>query len=310
MLQPTATIDPFSGLKHHYVYAFASEEEAGSFIRKNGSQADRDSLGTTLSNWQSLRPRVIDMFSTEAGLPDTIAIKDIPEEHHGSIQKVVDKKWFQQSYAGQTIRFGMVEIDKLVAPQRSVDTGYCNQLKNSWPANMGWTELLDVCFGIKENDDAIHHLETGRNTYVFSSSNTDVRLLSTYVQSISADDFPVECGGIPLKAIISVIGTGTPVIHTFKVGNRLILNNGFHRVFALRSLGFKEIPMLISEISSIEIEMPEVLLGLPREYLAYEPRPVLMKDFFEPDFSVIVNIQKRQRVIQMNTIANVFDVPL
>ncbi len=310
MLQQTIQNDPFSAHQHHYVYAFAGEDEANSFIRINGSQNDRDQLGATLKNWQLLRPRVMDTLSGEAGLADTITIKDIPDEHHDAIQKVVDQKWFQLSYPDQTMRFGMVEIDKLVAPQRSVDVAYCDQLKKSWPANMTSRDLLNICFGIKDNRDTIHHLETGRHTHVFSSSNTDVRVLSTYVQSISMDDFPVECGGIPLKAIISVIGTGTPVIHTFKIGNRMILNNGFHRVFALRSMGFKEIPVLISEISSIELEMPEILLGLPREYLAHEPRPVLMKDFFEPDFSVLVNIQKRQRVIQMNTVANVFDVPL
>lgn len=84
----------------------------------------------------------------------------------------------------------------------------------------------------------------------------------------------------------------------------------FTEFFALRSMGFKEVPVLISEISNVHLEIPDILLGLPKEYLAYEPRPVLMKDFFEQDFSVIVNIQKRQRVIQMNTAANVFDVPL
>ena len=68
-------------------------------------------------------------------------------------------------------------------------------------------------------------------------------------------------------------------MNVLQAGNRVVLNNGFHRTYALRSMGVTEIPVVIRQIRNVQLEFPAAVVGLPRDYLLKAPRPVVVKDF-------------------------------
>jgi hypothetical protein len=55
-------------------------------------------------------------------------------------------------------------------------------------------------------------------------------------------------GGLPAGALIPFVGCRGAPIKVLLCGNRVVLNNGFHRVHALRSIGVMEIPVVMQQV--------------------------------------------------------------
>jgi hypothetical protein len=88
-------------------------------------------------------------------------------------------------------------------------------------------------------------------------------------------------GGQPVHAIMLLLGYGISTINVYRVGSRMILGNGFHRLYALRSLGITHAPVVIQEVTHPKLEMPATIGDVPIERLINTPRPALLKDFFD-----------------------------
>lgn len=63
----------------------------------------------------------------------------------------------------------------------------------------------------------------------------------------------------------------------------MVLNNGFHRMYTLGDMGVKYAPVVAQKIANPELEPLPTVGRLPKEYLIENPRPVLMKDFFDKE---------------------------
>ena len=110
-------------------------------------------------------------------------------------------------------------------------------------------------------------------------------------------------------AIVLWLGYGTSVVNVFRVGRRLILNNGFHRLYALRSLGFRYAPAVVQHVTHPEIELPSIVGELPRDHLVRAPRPGLMGDFFRPELCCEVTKRRLMKSVQIAWIVNEVLVP-
>jgi hypothetical protein len=116
-------------------------------------------------------------------------------------------------------------------------------------------------------------------------------------------------GGLPAAAIISFVGYGAASVNVIAAEGRVVLNNGFHRVYALRSMGVTHIPVVVQFSQNPALDFPPHVAGLPKEYLLGAGRPVLMKDFFESDFAITLRIRDRLKVITVGVNLGQHDVP-
>ena len=192
-----------------------------------------------------------------------------------------------------------------------VNLDYVDRLATDFTGALDMEDLLRICVSPTRAMEPVQHLEAGPNAHVFSSPNTDVRFLGAFLKR-DLDDKDrqyAESGGIPVAAVIAFVGYGAAPINVFAVGQRLVLNNGFHRVFALRRAGIKVIPVIVQRVTNPVLEIPDVTAGLPKPYLLGAPRPVMLKDFFEPDFAITLNVRDRVRMVTLGTAVNQHDVP-
>lgn len=197
-----------------------------------------------------------------------------------------------------------------MAAQRWVNEEYADKLVRSYPRNPTFDDLLAICISPSRMMDPIQHLEIGPNAHVFSSPNSDIRFLGSFLKTLSADDYAyAESGGLPAVAVISFIGYGAASINVFYCAGRVVLNNGFHRLYALRKSGVTHVPVVIQHVVNPQFEFPPAVAGLPKEYLLGAPRPVLMKDFFEDSFSVSLAVRDRLKTVMIVTNVNQHEVP-
>lgn len=291
-----------------YLYAFASQGEVYQHIRTQAIKDERQRSDAILAAWRGVRPRVTHVLQNEAGLPDTITVQAIAPEYAAQIQKIEQDPLFQKTFVGAT--FGVIEVDKVVAAQRTVNLAYVEKISSRLPNAPSMADLIEFCISPNREMDPIQHLEVTQNVHAFSSPNSDVRFLGSFIKDLEPSDLQyAEGGGLPAAAILVFVGYGSPQIHVYRVGNRVVLGNGFHRVYALRQRGITEIPVVIRNVQNPSLEFPQAIGGIPRDYLLSTPRPTLIKDFLEPDFTVQLRVQERIKTVTVQVGASEYDVP-
>ena len=201
-------------------------------------------------------------------------------------------------------------IDTLIAPQRAVNLDFVERLQKEYAQKNKVDELINICLSPTREMPPLQHLEIGNSTHVFTSPNLDVRFLGAFFKKYQTEDSRFAAlGGIPVAAIISFVGYGASSVNVIRFQDRIVLNNGFHRVFALRSLGITHIPVVVQIVNNFQLEFPPLVAGLPREYLIGHPRPVLMKDFFHDNFCINLKAKSRVKVVTLQTGMSQFDAP-
>jgi len=297
-------------LKQRYLYVFATQSEVTHYIRTQAIPDESARISEFLRKWGELQPRVQQLIQNESGIAESIAVSELPRGHETQVECYTADKLFNRTFSGLPIVIAMVEIDKLIAAQRTVNLEYVDRLKSSFSRNLGISELLEICVAPTRPMDPIQHLELGPNVHVFSSPNADIRFLGSFVKNITNEDLEAAVqGGIPAAAVISFVGYGGASVNVIRAGNRVVLNNGFHRVFALREAGVTQIPVVIQLSNNPALDFPDQVAGLPKDYLLGMPRPVMMKDFFESDFAITLRVRKRIKVITLSAGVGQHDVP-
>jgi hypothetical protein len=293
-----------------YLYAHALRGEVIQHVRTQTGPADRDRLPGIITAWDGLRPKVSSLHASEAGLPDTITIEPLPAAAESFAAATLADPLVARAFGTWRCRIAMAEVDKIVFPQRTVNEDYARQLARALPPSPDLDALLQICVAARADMAPIQHLEVAPNTHVFTSPNTDLRFLGAFLkETVSAEDIPlVEAGGLPAAAVAGFVGYGTPVINAFKVGSRLILNNGHHRIYTLRKLGVTTIPILILEVSNPLADLPPAIAGVPRE-LCLAARPPLVKDLLEEDFSIALLVKRRLKQLTIMMSINQYEVP-
>jgi hypothetical protein len=58
-------------------------------------------------------------------------------------------------------------------------------------------------------------------------------------------------------------------------------------------------PVVVQHAANPDIEFPDTMLGLSRAYLLQNPRPVLVKDFFDDDLTVELRLKPRVKTLRI-----------
>jgi hypothetical protein len=297
--------------RQEYLYAFAVQPEAMRHIRTQAAEHDRQRLPEIMRAWAETQPRVQALVAAEAGLPDTIKIMPVPTGLQPLVNSYTADPLFQRQFQlPATVAF--VEADKLVAYQRPVNLDHVERIVRRLGLDPSPEAVLRLCVSPQREMEPIQHLELGAAAHSFSSPNSDIRFLGAFLKrDLNADDLGVaEQGGVPVAAVIAFVGYGTPMVNALKVGDRVVLNNGFHRVVALRRLGVEQIPVVLQHVSNPQLELGPELGGLSSTYLLQHPRPALVKDFFEPGFTVTLNVRERVKLVNLAVQAGQQEVPV
>jgi hypothetical protein len=284
--------------RYRYLMGAMQQAQLTTTVRLMCIQADVDRIPEIGLAWRTASTKMQALAMQEAGAPDQIEIADLPAALRPRAAEIGSDTLFQASFSSMPTTIKVVEIDKLIAPQREVNLDYVESLCARVPGTK-LSDLMGFCVGPRTPPE-LRKLQTALNQMTFSSRSLDLRFLSGSPKPLTQDDIDVaHGGGRPVEAITLLVGFGADPINAFHVGSRIVLNNGFHRIFALKKMGVTHAPMVLQEVANVDIEFPESLLALPRGYLLQHPRPVLIKDFFDDGLVTEVRLKPRRKVLKV-----------
>jgi hypothetical protein len=260
------------------------------------------------ARWREAAARFQELTEAEAGIPDTVATQPLPPEAEEYITRLQKSRALANTFSNFPITFELVEIDKVVAGQRTVHLDFVEHVKANYVHST--ENLLRRCLEPEQDPTPLSLGRMAPNLFTFSSSNRKLRFLGVYERPYHADAMDgLRPVGQPVHAVILLVGYGAETINMYRVGKRLVLNNGFHRLNALRALGISHAPAVIQHVTHPDIELPAVIQDLPRDYLIKTPRPGLMKDFFDQRLTCEIRQRRFLKVVNVGWGTNESKVP-
>jgi len=98
-----------------------------------------------------------------------------------------------------------------------------------------------------------------------------------------------------------MIGFGSNFMSGIRSGSRVLLQNGYHRAFALRSLGFTHAYCIVEDVTrkdELKVAADEDVAADPEFYFGAR-RPPVLKDFFDPRLAKVLPILPMESIIEV-----------
>jgi hypothetical protein len=194
----------------------------------------------------------------------------------------------------------MVELDRMVVFQHHIDLTHVRELKKKIGPAPTEEQIFRICLPFDHPQPPVKWSRMRRDTYVFVSPSNDLRFLS--MMPLDPDNIT---GYAPPGNLVGVIGAGigfgSNFLNAIHIGNRVFLNNGSHRSYALRDLGVTHVPCIVQHVASmdeLDIVNSSDIIDDPDYYLKH-PRPAMFKDYFNPQLRKVMAAKRELRQIMV-----------
>jgi len=204
----------------------------------------------------------------------------------------------------------MVELDRLVVYQKHIDLTFARRLKNKLGPAPSDEEIFRTCLPCDHPQPPAQWSRVHRNKFVFMSPSNDLRFLGTMPLKGKHIKDRVPPGN--LVGVVGIaVGFGSNFLNAVYAEGRIILNNGSHRAYALRDMGFTHVPCIVQHVASRE-QLDVVACTDIREapdYFLKHPRPSMLKDYFNPKLRKVMPVHRRLHQVTVEFKVDEFSVP-
>ncbi len=266
--------------------------------------------GTLAAEWRKANDHVHELEIDEAGWADKPEIKVVPSSQERLAKEVYADPMFQRSFQVVPTDIGIVQLDRLVVFQKSINLTYVRSLQAGLGKKPNEEEIFRFCLSVKHPHPPVRVAQTAANSFTFISPSNDFRFVESRL--LGTADIASYIPQGPVTGVLGlVLGYGSNFVTALEVENRLILVNGSHRAYALREMGIDRIPCLIEHISrreELEVVIAGELVQKPDLFLK-AARPPLLKDYFDPALRKLVGVTRKDRLVRVTFGIEQSDIP-
>lgn len=258
------------------------------------------SRGTLMEDWQAARDHIRLLEREEAGCADNPIITPIKVEskYKPLLIEFLKDPLVQNSFNTVPTEVAFVELDRLVVYQKHIDLTFVRQLKQKLGAAPSEEAIFRACLSYDHPRPPAKWCRVRGDRFVFVSPSNDIRFLGHMsLKPRHIKDYPHP--GALVGVVGLAVGFGSNFLNAFYAENRLILNNGSHRAYALRDMGFTHVPCIVQHVSSrdqLDVVAASAVADDPDCFLK-GPRPAMLKDYFNPKLRKIMPVHRRLKQI-------------
>lgn len=251
-----------------------------------------------VEEWRAANDRYYELAKREAGIADTIQCRALPKPLKPLEAAVRDHPWFKHSFNELPTRFAMVELDKLIVSQTHVELGHHVGVAAGLGEDL--EARFHFCIPTERHLPPVEIRRLGDNRWVFSSTSTDLRSRTPeLIRGAALAGLGLDG---PVAAVVGVsVGFGSNFMSAVRSGKRVVLQNGYHRAFALRRQGITHAPCIIEEVTRKD----ELLVGgddevnADPEFYFASARPPLLKDYFDPQIAKTLQVRRIETLVEV-----------
>jgi hypothetical protein len=270
------------------------------FVRERAIGGPDMDQGDLADMWRDASVVFNELQTTEAGAADKPEVLPLSKALQAHVDALVKLPMFHSTFSAVPVAFGMVELDKLVACQQHISCASVQTMVDTLAMPPGDAGLAALCLPLTPADIGFRIALQEQGQAIFVADNHDIRFLGAQVLDPSAIQ-GLNCAGHPQAVLALSVGCTTNVLNVVRYGSRMVLNNGYHRAFALRQLGVTHAPCLIQVCAHWE----DVGLAAADEMYENGPvyfsnaRPPLLRDYANPLLARRFAVHKVKKQIRL-----------
>jgi hypothetical protein len=233
--------------------------------------------------WRRAAAEYRRLEATEAGAADDPEMRPMPKSLAAHVHALTASASIRATFDTVPVAFVLVPLDKLVVSQYALTRSIVDGILGAHRAPIRPLQAARLCLPLSSAAGAFALRYRDEDEFVFESAGHDMRFLGSRVIE------PRRVAGLDLHgraaAIVALgIGYSTNALNVVRWRNRLVLNNGHHRVYALRALGATHVPCIVQACGSFdEVQQAATSEIVDHSDLYFEsPRPPLLRDFDHP----------------------------
>ena len=270
------------------------------FVRHHAVEAPSEEA--LLEQWRAAQAHVRTLEAQEAGFADDPVITrlEASPKYEPLLSEFLEDPLVRNGFHTVPTEVAFVELDRLVVHQKHIDVTFVRRLQKQLGPSPSDEDVFRTCL---PSDPPQPPAKWGRlddDGYVFVSPSNDLRFLGALPLT------PDHVQGYPhpgdLVGVVGLtVGFGSNFLNAIHCEDRLVLNNGSHRAYALRALGFKHAPCVVRHVATRD-ELDLVASGeLKREPDLYlrGRRPSMLKDYFDPKLRTVMRVQRMVRQVRV-----------
>ncbi len=267
------------------------------------------SEGTLVDEWHAARDVLREIEKNEAGLADDPPLVKLGKEYEPLLTQFLLDPLVRESFNTVPTQVAMVELDRLVVYQKHIDVTHAGQLETRLGPTPGMADIFHTCLPFDHPQPPVSWSRT-TDGFTFVSPSRDMRFLGALrLEPRNIKDYPPPGDIVGVAGL--AVGFGTNFLNAIYCENRLILNNGSHRAYALRKMGIRNVPCIVQHVPSreaLEVVASRDVRSDPDHFLK-SPRPPMLKDYFHPGLHKVMVVHRRLKQVTVRFEVEETDVP-
>ena len=250
--------------------------------------------------WRAANDHYSELEQREAGAADTLECRPLPPELRPLARRLRAHHWFREAFGTLPTRILMVELDRLIVSQTHIERPFADSLCGGLGPSPDPEALFRFCLPLDRPNPPVRVQRLSADRYLFASGSTDFR---AHPAGLLAPGLPKRLAGFgPISAALAIpVGFGSNFMSAVRSGTRAVLQNGYHRAYALRALGITHAPCVVTDVTrkdELKVAAGETVCDDPEFYFA-AGRPPLLKDFFDPKIRRVLPVVRMETVIEI-----------
>ena len=254
--------------------------------------------GTLADEWRAAKEAVRSLQREEAGVADGPSIGKMGPEYEPLLLDFLRDPLVRHGFNTVPTQVAFVELDRLVVYQKRIDLTFVRQLESKLGPAPSQEQVFRFCLPFDHPQPPVKWCRVHPDKYVFVSPSNDLRFLGVMpLEPSHLKDYQPHGNLVSVVGI--AVGFGPNFLNAVYAENRLILNNGNHRAYALRNLGITHAPCIIQHVSTrdeLDVVAASRVRSDPDLYLKH-PRPMMLKDYFNPKLHKALPVHRRLRQV-------------
>lgn len=243
--------------------------------------------------WRAANDIYAELEASEAGLADSTRRRPVGRELKPLAKRLEQNPWFKDSFDNLPYSIERVELDTLVVSQNHVEKAYSPAFLKRL-RSMSEAELFEFCLPLEKPMPPVSVTRLSGDRFVFTSPSTDFR--SHTPRLLRPAEIPNVVSTGPISAFVGIaVGFGSNFLSAVRADRRIVLQNGYHRSYALRCAGLSHAYCVVEDVTrkdEMKLTVDHTVAEDPEFYFASR-RPPLMKDFFDR------RLAKRLKILPM-----------
>ncbi|HEX8366578.1 MAG TPA: hypothetical protein VF603_14950 [Allosphingosinicella sp.] len=250
--------------------------------------------------WRAANDHYYALEQEEAGEAERLECRPLPAEMRPLARKVRAHPWFREAFGTLPSRIMMVELDRLIMSQTHIERPFADALCGGLGPDPDPEALFRFCLPLDRPTPPVRVQRLSSDRYLFACGSTDFRAHAARLMAPGELERLASFGPVS-SALVLPVGFGCNFMSAVRSGGRAVLQNGYHRAYALRALGITHAPCIVTEVTrkdELRVAAGEAVSEDPEFYFAAK-RPPLLRDYFDPKIVKVLPIVRMETVIEV-----------